>query len=73
MTNLESSAVNRCIIHAIVAGAGAPGTVLDDALTVACGEGAVQLVEVQRAGKRPMSAEELLRGFPLPPGTRLSS
>src|SRR5262245_51833213 len=51
---------------------GAPGTVLDVALTVACGEGAVELVELQRAGKRPMAAAELLRGFPLPPGTRLS-
>jgi methionyl-tRNA formyltransferase len=38
---------------------------------VACGKGAVELVEVQRAGKRPMSAAELLRGFALPPGTRL--
>jgi methionyl-tRNA formyltransferase len=52
-------------------GSGAPGTVLDDALTVACGEGAVQLVELQRAGKKPMTAAELLRGFPLPAGSRL--
>jgi methionyl-tRNA formyltransferase len=43
----------------------APGTVLDDQLTIACGEGAVRLVEVQRAGKKPMSAPEFLRGFPL--------
>ena len=40
--------------------------------TVACGEGAVELVELQRAGKRPMAAAEFLRGFPLPPGTRLA-
>jgi methionyl-tRNA formyltransferase len=52
-------------------GRGAPGTVLDAAPTVACGEGAVQLVELQRAGRRPMSGEEFLRGFPLPPGLRL--
>jgi len=52
-------------------GSGAPGTVLDDELTVACGEGAVRLVEVQRAGKKPVSADELLRGFPVPRGTRL--
>jgi methionyl-tRNA formyltransferase len=51
--------------------AGTPGTVLDAALTVACGEGAVQLIELQRSGKRPMAAAEFLRGFPLPPGTRL--
>ena len=51
--------------------AGAPGTVLDDRPTIACGEGALRLVEVQRAGKRPMPAAELLRGFPLAPGTVL--
>jgi methionyl-tRNA formyltransferase len=50
---------------------GAPGTVLDAAPTVACGEGAVELVELQRAGKRPMPAAEFMRGFPLRPGTRL--
>jgi methionyl-tRNA formyltransferase len=52
-------------------GSGAPGEVLDDKLTVACGEGAVRLVELQRAGKKPMRAEDVLRGFALPPGTRL--
>ncbi len=53
-------------------GAGAPGEALDGAGTIACGAGAVRLIEVQRAGKRPASAEEFLRGFPLPRGTRLS-
>lgn len=43
-------------------GSGAPGTVLDDKLTIACGEGAVRLIEVQRAGRQPMKAEEFLRG-----------
>jgi methionyl-tRNA formyltransferase len=52
-------------------GLGVPGTVLDSALTVACGDGAVQLLELQRAGKRPMAAAEFLRGFPVPAGTRL--
>jgi len=52
-------------------GTGTPGEVLDDALTVACGTGAVRLVELQRAGKRPMPAAEVLRGFAIPPGTRL--
>ncbi len=51
--------------------AGIPGTVLDQALTVACGEGAVQILEVQRSGRRPMSAGDFLRGFPLRSGTRL--
>jgi methionyl-tRNA formyltransferase len=43
-------------------GSGAPGTTLDASLTIACGDGAVRLVQVQRAGKQPMSAEEFLRG-----------
>jgi methionyl-tRNA formyltransferase len=49
-------------------GHGEPGTVLDDALTIACGDGAVRLLEVQRAGKRAMTAEEFLRGFTMPRG-----
>jgi methionyl-tRNA formyltransferase len=53
-------------------GAGAPGTVLDDKLTVACGDGAVRLLELQRAGRQAMKAEEFMRGTPLPAGTRLS-
>ena len=43
-------------------GAGAPGEILDDRLTVACGSGAVRLVEVQRAGARPAAARDFLRG-----------
>lgn len=52
-------------------GSGAPGEVLDDRLTIACGSGAVRLIELQRAGKKPMAAGEVLRGFPLPVGARL--
>jgi methionyl-tRNA formyltransferase len=52
-------------------GRGRPGEIVDDALTVACGEGAVRLMEVQRAGRKPTSAAELLRGFPLPKGSQL--
>ncbi|HWB43903.1 MAG TPA: methionyl-tRNA formyltransferase [Hyphomicrobiaceae bacterium] len=52
-------------------GGGAPGTVLDDALTISCGAGAIQMLVLQRGGRRPMSAAEFLRGFPLPPGMRL--
>ncbi len=48
-----------------------PGELIDGELTVACGSGAVRLLELQRAGRKPMSATELLRGFALPPGTRL--
>jgi methionyl-tRNA formyltransferase len=50
-------------------GSGTPGEVLDDRLTIACQEGAVQIVEAQRAGKRAMKTDELLRGFSLPKGT----
>ena len=52
-------------------GQGAPGTILDDRLTIACGDGAVRLTRLQRPGKSPMSAEEVLRGFALPKGERL--
>lgn len=51
-------------------GAGTPGEVLDDALTVACSEGAIRIVELQRAGKAPMKAAEFLRGIPLKAGAR---
>jgi methionyl-tRNA formyltransferase len=54
-----------------VSGSGAPGTLLDDKLTVACGDGALRLVRLQRAGKSVMTADELLRGFALPLGTVL--
>ncbi len=53
-------------------GGGPPGTLLDGKLTMACGDGAVQLVQVQRAGKQPMSADEFLRGTPLKVGTKVS-
>jgi methionyl-tRNA formyltransferase len=46
-------------------GTGAPGQVLHG-LTVACGTGAVQVLEAQREGKRPAAVEEMLRGFTLP-------
>src|SRR4051794_16477135 len=48
------------------------GEVLDDALTIACGTGAIRPLKVQRAGRAPMSPEELLRGFHVPEGTVLT-
>ena len=54
-----------------VFGRGLPGEVLDAAPTVACGQGALRLVRVQRAGRAPMDAAEFLRGFPLHAGERL--
>ena len=56
----------------LVSGGGAPGTVLDDELMVAAGEGSVKLVEVQRAGAKAMSAEEFLRGTKLLKGAKVA-
>ena len=53
-------------------GVGKPGEVLDDRLTVACGEGAVRLIEVQKAGSRALAAEEFLRGVELVKGVVLA-
>ena len=58
-------------MSALVPGEGTPGTLLDDRLTVACGDGAVRLLRVQRAGKGPLEAEAFLRGASLAAGTRL--
>ena len=55
-----------------VAGKGTPGEVIGDDLTVACGQGALRLLKVQRAGGKAMAAGEMLKGFPLPKGTRFS-
>jgi methionyl-tRNA formyltransferase len=54
-------------------GAGAPGTVLDDRLTIACGEGAVRILQLQRGGRQPMNAEEFLRGAPVPRGAQVTA
>jgi methionyl-tRNA formyltransferase len=54
-----------------VGGDGAPGTTLDDVLTVACGAGALQLDRVQREGRPAVDRTALLAGLPVPPGTRL--
>ena len=48
-----------------------PGLVLDDCLTVACGQGYIRPLKVQRAGRAPMRPGELLRGFAIPKGTVL--
>ena len=53
-------------------GTGAPGAVLDDQLTIACGEGAIRILELQRAGKAPMKAKEFLRGVPLKPPAQVA-
>jgi len=48
-----------------------PGMVLDDQLTIACGEGAIRPTLIQRAGRAAMTPAELLRGFAVPPGSQL--
>ncbi len=53
-------------------GAGEPGETLDDALAMACGAGAVRITRIQRAGKPAMTSADLLRGRPIPAGTRLA-
>lgn len=69
----EGEAVRLKILRCELAkGTGAPGEVLDDRLAVACGEGAIRLLELQRAGKAPMKAVDFLRGTPLKPGARVS-
>jgi methionyl-tRNA formyltransferase len=53
-------------------GSGDPGTVLDEDLAIACGSGSIVPTLVQRSGRAPMRADELLRGFPIPAGARLA-
>jgi methionyl-tRNA formyltransferase len=60
------------LLEAEVADAsGKPGEVMDGRMTVACGNGAIRPLLVQRAGRRPMTPGELVRGFAIPPGTFL--
>jgi methionyl-tRNA formyltransferase len=61
------------VLHSRVGqGAGAPGEAVDDNLLIACGEGAVRLLTVQREGRGPLAAEAFLRGQPVPVGARLA-
>ncbi len=63
----------KVLASTLGAGEGAVGEVLAEApLTIACGAGAVRLVRLQKAGGKPLSAEDFLRGTPVPAGTRLS-
>jgi methionyl-tRNA formyltransferase len=52
---------------------GTAGVVLDDKLTIACSDGSIRLLELQRPGRKIMPAEELLRGYPLLTGTKLDA
>ena len=63
----------RCKVLAaqLAEGQGAPGTVLDDALTIACGSGAIRPTLIQRAGRPVMATQDLLRGWAIAPGAQL--
>lgn len=63
----------KVLMSAVADGAAEPGQVLDDALTVACGSGAVRLIRVQREGRAAQPAAEMLKGFPIPAHTMLPS
>jgi methionyl-tRNA formyltransferase len=70
---LEGTAQRVKILRCEIAdGSGNPGAVLDDRLKIACAQGALRIIELQRAGKQPMKADEFLRGTPLKPPMRLS-
>ena len=61
----------KALLSRLDAGWGGPGEVLDDELMIACGEGAVRLVQIQREGKGAQDAAAFLHGFAVPRGTRL--
>lgn len=68
---LENARVK--ILHCELAkGSGAPSEVLDEHLTIACGEGAIRILELQREGKARMQAADFLRGVPVKPPMRLA-
>jgi methionyl-tRNA formyltransferase len=69
MINGQRVKILSCIV---VEGGGTPGTLLDDALTIACGVKAIRCVDLQREGKGAMTADVFLRGFAVPKGTVVS-
>ena len=68
---IEGEARVKILRCELAEGSGKPGELLDDRLTIACKEGAIRILELQRAGKQPMKAEEFLRGTPLKPPARM--
>jgi methionyl-tRNA formyltransferase len=67
---LLGEAVIKFLAAEVVLAEGIPGEILDDRLTIACGEHALRPLRLQRAGKAAMDTEDFLRGFPIPPGAR---
>jgi methionyl-tRNA formyltransferase len=64
---IEGEARVKILRCELAAGSGAPGELLDDRLVIACKDGAIRILELQRAGKQSMKASEFLRGTPLKP------
>ena len=71
-TEMEGARL-KLLASRVAEGQGAPGKVLTPELHVACGQGAVELLRLQRAGKGAQDRESFLRGWPIPVGTRLTS
>jgi methionyl-tRNA formyltransferase len=69
---IEGEARVKILRCELAEGSGAPGGMLDDRLTIACKDGAIRILELQRAGKQPMKADDFLRGTPLKPPARLT-
>jgi methionyl-tRNA formyltransferase len=69
---LPDGARAKILLCQAEAGEGAPGTALDDRLLIACGQGALRLLKVQREGKGALEATEFLRGNPIPSGSNFS-
>jgi methionyl-tRNA formyltransferase len=69
---IEGEARVKILRCELAEGSGAPGELLDERLTIACKEGAIRILELQRAGRQPMKAEDFLRGAPLKPPARLT-
>jgi len=62
----------KALLSRLEDGEGAPGTVLDSALAIACGSGSVRILRAQREGRGPQDAGDFLRGFPIAAGSRLA-
>jgi methionyl-tRNA formyltransferase len=69
---IEGEARVKILRCELAEGSGVPGELLDDRLRIACKEGAIRILELQRAGKQPMKVDEFLRGTPLKPPARLT-
>jgi methionyl-tRNA formyltransferase len=69
---LDGQSVRLKILRCELAkGCGEPGELIDGGMTVACGDGAIRIIELQRAGAKPMTAQVFLRGTRLTAGSRM--